>query len=58
MAQTIAEMVAASAKKVGSAAPAAPTGGTTEEASNSRGIEIEHQDIQHVQGQAKSGVAA
>jgi len=55
MATSIAEMVAAASAQVGSNNPATPAG-ETPPAGESQGITIERQDIQHVEGQAKSGI--
>ena len=51
MAASIQDMIAKAVEEVST--PTSPSG-TTEEASTS-GIQIERQNIEHVQGQAKSG---
>ena len=55
MASSIQDMIARAAEEVGTSAGSTPTGTPTTE-STGGGIEIERQNIEHVQGQAKSGI--
>jgi len=54
-AASIAEMVAAAAAEVSTSAPQGGAAASTAEES-SAGVQIERQDIERVQGQAKSGI--
>ena len=54
MATSIQDMIARAAEEVGTT-PGTPTGSSDSVEESTSGIQIERQNIEHVQGQAKSG---